>query len=275
MTRNDNNCTPNSLDMFRVQNRAIRTRFPTLPTPVVFEPEKVVKIWLKYFSVVLTENDNNCRPNNAHMFRVQNWAIGAWFSTLLALVVFGPRKVVKIQQISFSAILTRNDKNCTPNIVVYFESKLSHPSPNFNFACSGPSLVVSRPENIAKIRPIHFLVVLTEIDKNCTQTTWVFFRLENWVIQGQFSTLPARNLLRWCKIRFRSRSRGGVNWTFKIFSQIWFVIEIENENSWFNQSTRVILECPVNNQLCTAKIIKEKPRKQFQYRYVLVQIQDD
>jgi len=35
------------------------------------------------------------------------------------------------------------------------------------------------------------------------------------------------------------------------------------------------MDCPVNNQLCTAEIIKDKLKKQFQYRNVLIQIQDD
>jgi len=47
------------------------------------------------------------------MFRVQNLVIRTYFSTLIAPVVFGLEKVVKIQLKHFSAVLTRNYRNCT------------------------------------------------------------------------------------------------------------------------------------------------------------------
>jgi len=40
--RNDKNCTPKRVSMFRVQNRVFRARFLTLPAAVVPGPGKVV-----------------------------------------------------------------------------------------------------------------------------------------------------------------------------------------------------------------------------------------
>jgi len=48
-TRNNKNCTPNSPDMFWVQNRVMRTRAKR-------------KIWPKHFLAVLKGNDKNCAP---------------------------------------------------------------------------------------------------------------------------------------------------------------------------------------------------------------------
>jgi len=48
------------MGMFWVQTRVIRVCFSTLPSPVVFGPEKVAKIRLNLFSAVLTKNDKYC-----------------------------------------------------------------------------------------------------------------------------------------------------------------------------------------------------------------------
>jgi len=64
-------------------------------------------------------------------------------------------------------------------------------------------------------------------------------------------------------LRFRPSSRGGVNWTLKTFSQIWFILEVENENSLFNRLSCVILNCQVNNRLSTTEYIRVKPRIQL------------
>jgi len=64
LTGNDKNCTPNSMRMFRVQNRVICSRCKTFPALVVFGSEKAVKIWGKYFLAVLTEKDKNCKTKS-------------------------------------------------------------------------------------------------------------------------------------------------------------------------------------------------------------------
>jgi len=66
------------------------------------------------------------------MIQVQNQVIRARFSALPAPVVFGPEKVGKIRSKYFSAALTGNYKNCTPNSV-------------------GPASVVSGPTKVIKI----------------------------------------------------------------------------------------------------------------------------
>ena len=120
LMRNDKNCTPKSVGMFRMQNRVFQAQFSTFPAAVVPGPGKLVKIQPKYFSTVLTENDMNCTTNYVGMFRVQNWVIRAQFSTLPYLVGLGPEKVVKIRTNQFSATLTANDKNCTLNCMSMF-----------------------------------------------------------------------------------------------------------------------------------------------------------
>jgi len=79
LTGNDTNCTPNSVDMFRLQNRVIHARFSTLPAPVKLGPGKVVKIRPKPFSLTLTENDKNWTTKCVGMFWMQNRVIGSGF----------------------------------------------------------------------------------------------------------------------------------------------------------------------------------------------------
>jgi len=87
------------------------------PVSMVSRSGKVMKIRLKYFSAILTREDKNCTTNNVGMFRMQNQVICAKFSTFPALVLSRPEKVIKILPKYFSAVRTRKDKNCTPNIV--------------------------------------------------------------------------------------------------------------------------------------------------------------
>jgi len=84
---------------------------------VVLGPVKVVKIRSKYVSVVLARNDKTCTPNNMGMFRVPNQIIRARFSSLLASVVPGPEKVMKIRQKHYSVVPMGNNKNGTTNSV--------------------------------------------------------------------------------------------------------------------------------------------------------------
>jgi len=83
LRRNDKNSTPKSVGMFRVQNRVLRAQFSTLPAAVVPGLGKVVKIRLKQFSTVLTENDMNITTNYVGMFRVQTESSGTDFPLYL------------------------------------------------------------------------------------------------------------------------------------------------------------------------------------------------
>jgi len=56
------------------------------------------------------------------MFQVPNVVIKAQFSTLTALLVPWPRKVVKIRPKHFFVVLIENDKNCTPKSVGMFRA---------------------------------------------------------------------------------------------------------------------------------------------------------
>jgi len=110
-----------------------------------------------------------------HMSQVQTGVIQVWFSTLPAQLLFRPGKVVKIRLKKFSAILMRNDKNYSPNSVGMFWSKTESFGPDFQLcllqACSRG--VWAR--TCRKIWPKYFSAIMTEIDKNCTQTVMVFF----------------------------------------------------------------------------------------------------
>ena len=98
---NDRNYFSNSVGKFRVQNKVKRALFLTLPTPMVPRPGKVVKIRPKHFSTVLTGNDKNCITYCVSLFRVPNIVIWTWFSTLVASVVPGLEKIVKIRSKHF------------------------------------------------------------------------------------------------------------------------------------------------------------------------------
>jgi len=111
---------PPTMGMFLVPNVFILARFSTLVTPVVPEPGKVFKIRPKHFLAIPMGNDKNCIPKSVGMFRVPNIVILTRFSTLVAPVVLGPWKVVKIWSKHFLAILVGNDKNCTPKSVGMF-----------------------------------------------------------------------------------------------------------------------------------------------------------
>jgi len=90
------------------------------PVPVVFRPEKVVKIRQKHLSTVLTGNDKNHTWNSVDMFQVRNQVISVRFTTFPALVLFGPEKVIKIRIKYFLVLRTGNNKNCTWNSVRIF-----------------------------------------------------------------------------------------------------------------------------------------------------------
>jgi len=81
---------------------------------------KVVKTWLKHFLIVLMRNDKNCTPKSVGMFPERNRVFWAQFSTLQAVVVPGPGKVVKTRLKQFSTVLTENDMNITTNYVGMF-----------------------------------------------------------------------------------------------------------------------------------------------------------
>jgi len=114
---NDNNCTRKSVGMFRALNHFAPGPIFNFACSCVPGLGKVVKIRSKHFSTILTKNNNNCTTNYIGMFRVQNWVVRVWISTLPAPVGLVPEKVVKIRCKQFSATLTTNYKNCTPNSV--------------------------------------------------------------------------------------------------------------------------------------------------------------
>jgi len=81
------------------------------------------------------------------MFRLQNRVIRDQFSTLAALVVPKPEKVVKIQPKHFLVVLAGNDKNCTLKSVGMFWSQnqvIWAPFSTF------PAPLVSEPEKSSK-----------------------------------------------------------------------------------------------------------------------------
>jgi len=83
MTRNNKDCTPKSVGMFRVRNRVFQTRFSALPAGVVPGLRKVVKIGPKHFSTGLTENDMNITTNYMSIFGVQTESSGPGFPVYL------------------------------------------------------------------------------------------------------------------------------------------------------------------------------------------------
>ena len=83
-------------------------------------PGKVVKIRPKFF-FVLMGNDKNCPLQSVGMFQALNRVFQTRFSALLAPVVPGVGKFVKIRRKHFSAVLIRNDKNCFLNNVGIFQ----------------------------------------------------------------------------------------------------------------------------------------------------------
>lgn len=68
MMEYDNNYTPNSVGTFPVKNKVILAPYLTLLILAMSVIEKVDKIWLKHFLVVMMGNDKNCTRNNVGMF---------------------------------------------------------------------------------------------------------------------------------------------------------------------------------------------------------------
>ena len=169
------------MGMFQLQNLVIQVPFSTLTALVVFRARKVVKIRLKHFSVVLMGNDRNCTLNRVCIFRVQNHVIQTQFSTLLALVVFGLGKVVKIRPKHFSVVLTRNGKNCTPNRVGTFRVQNRVIRAWFSTL---PARGLLGGVRARKIRPKYFSVVLMKKDKYCTLNSVSIFQVPKRVIRA-------------------------------------------------------------------------------------------
>jgi len=184
---NDKNCVQKSVGMFQVQNRVIRARFSTLPASVVPGPQKLVKIWPKHFSIVLTGNDKNF-PTNYEGIKCgyvsgKNRVIWSRFSTLPISVVPEPKKVVKIRPRHFSAVLMGNDKNCIQKSVGIIRVKNRGIRALFSTL---PAPVVPRFGKVVKIRPKHFSAVLMENDKNCVQKSVGMFRVQNRLIRARW-----------------------------------------------------------------------------------------
>jgi len=158
--------------MIGLQYRVIPIWFSNFAAIVVPEPGKVVEIWPKHFSTILTGNDKNCTANHVGIFQVPNQVIRAQFSNLFTTVMLRHEKVVKIWLKHFPAALIGNDKSCTPNNVCMFRVQNQVIRNRFS-NLTAP--VVLRPKKVVKIRLKHFSVVLTGNDKNYTQTVWICF----------------------------------------------------------------------------------------------------
>jgi len=220
LTGNYKNCTPNSGG----------------PARVVSGPQKVTKIRTKHFPAVLMGNNKNYTQKSLGMFWLQNRVIRVGFSTLHSLVVFGPEKVAKIRSKHFSAAVTRNYKNCTPNNVgsalvlsslakvvkirLYnFKSyrremirtapqivwvclwyKTKSLGPNFQLSLLGACSDGVRARKFCKNLTETFSVVLAGNDKNCTSNSVGMSRVQNWVIWAPFPTLPTSVVSRLGKV---------------------------------------------------------------------------
>ena len=170
---NNRNCTQKSLGMFWLQNRVIWVWFSTLPSSVVFRPEKVAKIRSKHFLAAVTRNYKNCTPNN----------VGS------APMLSSLAKVVKIRLYNFKSY-RREMIRTAPQIVwvwLWYKTKSSRPSFQLSLlgACSGGVRARKFCKNLTEI----FLVVLAENDKNCTSNSVGMSRVQNWVIRALFPTL--------------------------------------------------------------------------------------
>jgi len=103
--------------------------------------------WTEYFSTVLTGNYRKCTTNCVGLFGLPNVVIRVQLSTLVAPVVPGPGKLVKIRPRHFFPLLIRNDKNCIPKSVGTFwalNRVIWAPFSNV------PAPVVPRPEKSSK-----------------------------------------------------------------------------------------------------------------------------
>jgi len=220
---NHKNCTQKSLGMFWLQNRVIRVWFSTLPSSVVFRPEKFAKIRSKHFLAAVTRNYKKCTPNN----------VGS------APVLSSLAKVVKIRLYNFKSY-RRKMIRTVPQIVwvwLWYKTKSLRPSFQLSLlgACSsgvrarkfcknltetflvvsvGCKIESSGPrfqlcllrwcpglEKLSKLDRNIFSDVMARNDKNCIPTSMARFWVKTWVIGAWFSTVPASDLLLWCPVQ--------------------------------------------------------------------------
>jgi len=221
--------------MFRVQNRVIRTRFSTLPAPVVPGPGKVVKIRPKHFSTILTENNKNCATNYVVMFRVQNWVILAWFSALPALVVLGLVKVVKIDENSFQEHWRQTIRTVPWIVWVCFWSKTGSSRPDYQLSQLWAYSGAARTRKVVKIWPKHFSTVLTEGIRIAPQKVWVCFGCKT----ESFGPIFQLCLLLWSsgleKLSKSDRNIFQLYWPKKIRTApqtIWVRFGSKTDSSW-------------------------------------------
>jgi len=133
-------------------------------------PGKVIKIWLKHFSAVLTGVDKNCTPNTVGMFQMQNGVIRARFSTLPTLGLFwgGVWTWKSHQNSPETCFIHTEGKQLELHLKHYgyvSGAKSSHLCPISTF----PALLLSIPAKVVKIR---LKSVLSRTDRNCTHTLW-------------------------------------------------------------------------------------------------------
>ena len=160
LMKNDKNCTPRSVGMFRALRRVIWALFSTFPAPVVPGPKKSSK---------LDQNSSQQHWRQTITTAPQKlWVCFGWntgsFEPGYQLscsgpvpVVPGPGKVVKIGPKLCLVVLMENEENCTPKSVGMFRALnrviwalfLTFPAP-----------VVPEPEKLIKL------------DQNSSQQHW-------------------------------------------------------------------------------------------------------
>jgi len=169
------------------------------PTLVVFRVRKVVKIWPKKFSAILTRIDKNCNPNSVIMFRVQNGVIRTRFTTLPAPGLHwwfsGPKKSSKFDRNIFQPHWRETIRTAPQLVRVCFGCKTKYSEPDFQL-CQLDAY--SGGVQARKIWPKHFSIVLLGNDRNCTLNNVSIFRVPNWVVRARLWTLAAPGLLCWC-----------------------------------------------------------------------------
>jgi len=134
-------------------------------------------------------NHKNCNPKSVGVFWALNRVIWVPVSTFYAPVVLGPETFVKICPRLFLPVWIKNGKKCIPNSLGILQlSKLSHPGPILNFACSDGPRARKGCQNSTE-------TFFSHTDRKTIRTAQpndvCMFSLQNWVIRARFSTFRA------------------------------------------------------------------------------------
>jgi len=135
------------------------------PVPVVFGPRKVVKIWLKHSSAILTENDKNHTPNSVVCFGCKIDSSVPDFQPFQLWCFPGPKKLSKFDRNIF-LVYGQETMRTTPQIVCLCFGSKTYSSKLGFLSLSAP--VVSVPRTVVEIQPKQFSVVLIGNDKKHT-----------------------------------------------------------------------------------------------------------